>query len=106
MELDLTNDQQLLRDTAVRFIASRCPLPSVRQLIESDEGLPEDYLRAAGELGWVAMLVPEELGGGSVSGEGLCDAAIIAEVRGHALQPGPFVCMNVVAATIAAAGSP
>ena len=46
------------------------------------------------------MLVPEEHGGGSVSGEGLCDLAIIAEERGRALQPGPFVCMNVVAARV------
>lgn len=106
MELDLSSDQELLRETAARFIDATCPLPVVRELIGSETGLPSDYLRRAGELGWFAMLVPKELGGGSVSGEGLCDLAIIAEERGRALQPGPFVCMNVVAAALGAAGSP
>jgi alkylation response protein AidB-like acyl-CoA dehydrogenase len=106
MELDLSSDQELLRDTTARFIDATCPLPVVRQLIGSETGLPAGYLRSVGELGWFAMLVPEEHGGGSVSGDGLRDLAIIAEERGRALQPGPFVCMNVVAAALAAAGSP
>ena len=91
MELDLTSEQELLRDTAARFIGATCPLPMVRQLIGSETGVPADYLRAAGELGWFSMLVPEEMGGGSVSGAGLSDIAIIAEERGRVLQPGPFV---------------
>jgi alkylation response protein AidB-like acyl-CoA dehydrogenase len=106
MELDLTSEQELLRETAARFIDATCPLPVVRQLIGSETGLPEDYLRAAGELGWFAMLVPDELGGGTVSGAGLPDLAIVAEERGRALQPGPFVDMNVVATALAAGGSP
>ncbi len=106
MELGLTSEQELLRETAARFIDATCPLPVVRQLIGSESGLPADYLRAAGQLGWFAMLVPEDLGGGSVSGAGLADLAIVAEERGRALQPGPFVCTNVVAAALAAGGTP
>jgi alkylation response protein AidB-like acyl-CoA dehydrogenase len=106
MELGLSNDQELLRETAARFIDATCPLPMVRELIGSESDLPSDYLRRAGELGWFALLVTEELGGGSVSGDGLRDLAIIAEERGRALQPGPFVGMNVVAAALAGAGTP
>jgi alkylation response protein AidB-like acyl-CoA dehydrogenase len=105
MELGLTSEQELLRETAARFIDETCPLPLVRQLIGSQTGLPAEYLRAAGQLGWFAMLVPEDLGGGSVSGAGLADTAIVAEERGRALQPGPFVCTNVVAAALAADGT-
>jgi alkylation response protein AidB-like acyl-CoA dehydrogenase len=106
MELDLTGEQELLRDTAARFIDAACPLPTVRQLIGSETGMPPDYLRDAGGLGWFALLVPEDLGGGTVSGAGLSDLAIVAEERGRALQPGPFVGMNVVAAALAGAGTP
>ncbi len=106
MELGLSSDQELLRETAARFIDATCPLPMVRELIGSESDLPAGYLGRAGELGWFALLVPEELGGGSVSGEGLRDLAIIAEERGRALQPGPFVGMNVVAAALATAGTP
>jgi alkylation response protein AidB-like acyl-CoA dehydrogenase len=106
MELGLSSDQELLRETAARFIDTACPLSAVRRLIGSESGLPSGYIRGAGELGWFAPLVPEELGGGSVSGEGLRDLAIIAEERGRALQPGPFIGMNVAAAALAAAGTP
>ena len=52
------------------------------------------------------MLVPEELGGGSVSGNGVLDATLIAFERGRRLQPAPFVGTNVVAYALARAGSP
>lgn len=105
MELDLTSDQDLLRDTSARFIESTCPLPVVRSLVDSASGMLPGYAAAAAELGWFAFLVPEEFGGGSVSGDGLADLAIIAEERGRGLQPGPFVSMNVVAAALVADGS-
>ena len=104
MELDLTPDQELLRASAARFMDASCPTTVVRQLFDSVTGLPENYLHDAAELGWFAPLVPEELGGGSVSGEGLCDLAVIAEERGRRLQPGPFTPMNVVADALAAEG--
>src|SRR5262249_1051741 len=65
----------------------------------------EAYRKQAAELGWFSMLVPEEQGGGSVSGDGVLDAALIAYRRGALLQPGSFVGTNVVADAIARAGS-
>jgi alkylation response protein AidB-like acyl-CoA dehydrogenase len=106
MELDLLSDQELLRATAAKFIEEACPLATVRELADSPTGLPPEYLEKVGELGWFAMLVPEDLGGGSVSGEGLRDLALIAEERGRGLQPGPFVPMNVVADAVARRGTP
>jgi alkylation response protein AidB-like acyl-CoA dehydrogenase len=107
MELTLTDDQELLRDTAVRFMEDACPLETVRRLFDEGGGtdLPGNYLRDAAELGWFSLLVPEEFGGGSISGDGLRDAAIVAEERGRRLQPGPFVAMNVVAGALARAGT-
>jgi len=105
MERELTSDQELLRAATRRFIGAACPLSMVRQLADGTSTLPPDYLREAAELGWFAPLVPEEHGGGSVSGDGLRDAALIATERGRALQPGPYISMNVVAAALVAAGS-
>jgi alkylation response protein AidB-like acyl-CoA dehydrogenase len=106
VELALGDDQALLRETAAKFIEGVCPLTQVRALAESEDGVDADYLRQAAELGWFAMLVPEEFGGGSISGESVRDLAIVAEERGRGLQPGPFVPMNVVAAALARAGTP
>jgi alkylation response protein AidB-like acyl-CoA dehydrogenase len=105
VDIPLSTDQELLRATAERFIRENCPLETVRQLADSESGIDRDYLRQAGELGWFAMLVPEEFGGGSVSGDGLSDAAVVATERGRVLQPGPFVPTNVVADALAHQGS-
>jgi alkylation response protein AidB-like acyl-CoA dehydrogenase len=105
VEIVLGDDQALLRDTAAKFIEATCPLIEVRALADTDDGVAADYIRQAAELGWFAMLVPEEFGGGSISGEGLRDLAVIAEERGRGLQPGPFVSMNAVAHALARSGS-
>ncbi len=52
------------------------------------------------------MLVPEELGGGCVSGGPLADLSLVAEEMGRRVSPGPLVPTNVVAAAIARSGSP
>jgi alkylation response protein AidB-like acyl-CoA dehydrogenase len=105
MDLDLTSDQELFRVTTSRFIESTFPMTTVRAVSDADGAVDAEYLAQAGELGWFAMLVPDALGGGSISGDGVRDAAIVAEERGKLLQPGPFVAMNVVAHAIAAHGS-
>jgi alkylation response protein AidB-like acyl-CoA dehydrogenase len=105
MHPQLTPDQRLLAQTTERFIADRMPLSRVRELVDSGDSASEAYWRAAGEIGWFAMLAPEELGGGSVSGRGLLDAAILAELRGRHLQPGAFVDTNVCVSALARNGS-
>lgn len=105
MDLDLTDDQQLLRDTTARFIEETLPLGEVRRCIDDLTPTPADYVRQSAELGWFSLVVPEELGGGSVSGRGIEDAALVAFERGKALQPGPFAAANAVALALAVAGS-
>jgi len=104
VDIDLSHDQQLFRETTARFIEARCPMEMVRQM--ADDPLRRDpaIVRDAGELGWFAMFVPEEFGGGSVSGSPMRDAVIVAEERGRSVQPGPFVATNVVAFALAEAG--
>ena len=107
MELRLTDDQKLLRETTERFITDACPLEKVRRVAEGRDELDSAYRSTAAELGWFSLLVPEERGGGNVSGAGLRDVAIVAEERGRRLQPGPFVGMNVLAHALAEVeGSP
>jgi alkylation response protein AidB-like acyl-CoA dehydrogenase len=105
VDLELSDEQELLRDTTARFIESECPLTRVRELIDDPVGFDGDYLRKSAEIGWFGALVPEEFGGGSVSGSGLLDAAVIAEERGRLVQPGPFLPMNVVGFALATAGT-
>jgi alkylation response protein AidB-like acyl-CoA dehydrogenase len=103
VDVDLSGDQELLLQTTNRFIESTCPLTEVRSLSAGNRDAGPEYRRQAAELGWFAFLVPEAHGGGSVSGNGPLDAALVATARGAHLQPGPFVGTNVTAYALAAA---
>src|SRR5260370_4339057 len=105
MDLELSDDQQLFRETTARFIDARCPIPRVRELAEHAVAHDPALLGEAGALGWFALFVPEEHGGGTVSGSAVRDAVIVAEERGRFVQPGPFVATNVVAFALARDGN-
>ena len=51
------------------------------------------------------MFVPEDYGGGSVSGRPVCDAVIAAEELGRVVAPGPFAPVNTVAYALARSGT-
>jgi len=106
MEIQLSEDQQLFRETCRRALEARTPLSRVRELIDDPVGYDPAVWAQGGELGWYAMLVPEQYGGGSMSGEGLVDATIVAEELGRMIHPGPFHATNVVASALAEAGTP
>lgn len=104
MDLELTADQKLFRTTSKKFLDNETPLTKVRELAEGTEGFDRDWWSRGAELGWAAMLVPEELGGGSVSGQGLVDLTIVAEEMGRLVAPGPLLATNVVIAGLVHAG--
>lgn len=106
LDLPLSDDLDILRAATLRFTQSEWPIEKLRAAADGRPAIEPGYLQRAGELGWFAALVPEEHGGGSISGTGLVDAAVVARERGRSLQPGPFVPMNVVADALARDGSP
>lgn len=103
MRFDLTADQRLLQSATAEFLEKSCPVSAARALHDAGRSFDREIWRRGAELGWASLIVPEELGGGSVSGEGLVDAAIIAEQFGRLAAPGPFLAVNVVAAALAEA---
>jgi alkylation response protein AidB-like acyl-CoA dehydrogenase len=105
MDTDATDDQRTLLDVSTRFMEETCPLAVVRDTEQRDAPFNESYRRQGAELGWFSMLVPEALGGGSISENGLVDATLIAYKRGSLLQPGSFVGTNVTALAVAESGS-
>jgi alkylation response protein AidB-like acyl-CoA dehydrogenase len=105
VRLDLDDDQALFHETSARFIQSELPLTATRGVHELPAGFERPWLRKVADLGWFAMLVPEDLGGGSVSGNGIVDLSILAELQGADAQPGPLIPMNLVAHAIARHGS-
>ena len=105
MEVTLSDDQEFFRDTTRKFLESECPITKVRDLAGSDAGFERDYWRQGAELGWTSLLVPEDLGGGSISGSGVVDLTLVADVFGATVAPGPLLPTNVVAAALARSGT-
>src|SRR5262245_33892207 len=94
MELNLTAEQGLLRDSAATFIAAAGPKVA-RGYRGKDPAFAPARLREAGELGWLGILVPEAAGGQAL---GLTELALVLQQAGRGL-----VCEPIGLATVAAA---
>src|SRR6476660_8508501 len=96
---DVANPEQMLfGSTAQAFLEKEASLGRVRKLHAEDVAFEVDWWRRAAELGWTSLLVPEELGGGSVSGDGVADLALVAELAGRTVAPGPLHPVSTVLA--------
>jgi alkylation response protein AidB-like acyl-CoA dehydrogenase len=99
------DDRAFLAETTRRFLQAEAPLTRVRELVDDPDGFDHAAWSQGAELGWFGLLVPQEHGGGSVSGEGVSDLAAIVEELGRMVFPGPVVPVNLVAAAVASRGS-
>lgn len=90
----------LFTSTTEAFLSKEASLRHVRDLHSSGESFDPAWWRRAAELGWTALLVPEELGGGSVSGDGIADLATVAELLGKTVAPGPLYPVSTVLAAL------
>jgi alkylation response protein AidB-like acyl-CoA dehydrogenase len=88
----------LFASTTQAFLLKEAPLRHVRELHADGVSFELLWWRRAAELGWAGLLVPEELGGGSVSGDGVADLAMVAEQLGKTVAPGPLYPVSVVLA--------
>jgi alkylation response protein AidB-like acyl-CoA dehydrogenase len=101
----LSDEQEMLVDASARFMDTALPLSAVRARSEGTDGSDTSYAATAGELGWFGLLAGEAHGGGSVSGNGVVDAAVVGAERGARLQPGPFAGHGVFVHTLSNAFS-
>jgi alkylation response protein AidB-like acyl-CoA dehydrogenase len=100
----ITDDQREF-DGAVRgYLAERFDLDAVRGVVEDagGDGQPASLWKAAGEQGWLAVLVPEEHDG---LGLGLVEAQVIARALGAGVAPGPWRGTVLAAEAVRLAGS-
>jgi alkylation response protein AidB-like acyl-CoA dehydrogenase len=96
---DVANPEVLLfASTTQSFLEKEVPLSRLRELHAAGTSFEADWWRRAAELGWTSLLVPEELGGGSVSGDGVADLALVAELAGKTVAPGPLHPVSTVLA--------
>jgi len=105
MLLSPSSDQEFFRETTARFLAEKSPITEVRRLADDPVGYDAGWWRQGAELGWTSLLIGEDHGGGSISGDGLIDLTLVAAEFGRAVAPGPLVGTNVVGATLSEVGA-
>lgn len=79
MDFGLTDEQELLRQTARDFVKQSCPPEQAKKWDETGE-FPSSLFGGMAELGWFGLPFPEEDGGG---GGGPVELALIAEELGR-----------------------
>jgi alkylation response protein AidB-like acyl-CoA dehydrogenase len=103
MDIGFTEQQELLRETARRFLESECDTRLVRARMAEPAAVTDEFWRKLAQQGWLGILFPEDEGG---SGLGLVDLVVLMEQMGRAVMPGPFLSTVLLGgAAIAEAGS-
>ena len=93
MDLDFTEEQQMLRDTVRGLCAQRAPVDIVRKMEDDPIGYPPDFWQQLGALGVTGLLLPEEFGGAGMSA---LEGTIVYEELGSALAPSPHFASAVM----------
>ncbi len=103
VDFELSEDQVSLAELIGLIVAGRFPLERVRRAEEGRQVVDADDWSALGEAGVFSVTLAESAGG---IGLGLADAAVVFEVLGRGLVPGPLVASQLAAALRGADGAP
>jgi acyl-CoA dehydrogenase len=89
MDLVLSEEQELLQQTAREFVAGRSSFKRLRALREGDDdGFSRALWQEMGRLGWLGIVLPVEHGG---LGLGYVDLMVVMEELGRGLMPEPML---------------
>lgn len=95
MDFGFSEEQEMLRDAAKRFLADNCSTKFVRQMMADDTAHDAAFWQKLVGQGWPGMLIPEEYGGTNGT---FLDLTVVIEEMGKALLPGPFFAAALLGA--------
>ncbi|PWE18002.1 acyl-CoA dehydrogenase [Marinicauda salina] len=98
MTFVLSDEEQMLRDSARSFLAQSAPVAALRKLRDEKnaEGFDRGLWTSMAEMGWCGVLVPEAHGGVEM---GNAAAGVLLMEMGRTLAASPFLSTSVLAAT-------
>jgi alkylation response protein AidB-like acyl-CoA dehydrogenase len=88
MRFELSEEQQLIRDSVAEFLERRCPPARVRAIAEDGAAFDPELWAGLAEQRYLGVNLPESCGGMDLSP---VELAVIAEEIGRACMPGPFL---------------
>lgn len=97
MNFAFTEEQELLRETARRFLDDKVPSEVVRKLMESHDGYDPAHWSEVAQMGWQAMAIPEKYGGAGFS---FLETIVLMEEMGRSLIPIPFLSTVILSSNL------
>jgi len=96
MSLVLTEEQELIKQTAAEFLKENAPVTHLRELRDTKDatGFSKKLWKEMAELGWPGIPFAEEHGG---AGLGFAELGVVLEECGRTLAPYPFLSTVVLA---------
>ncbi len=93
MNFDLTSEQQLLKDSAERFVADNYSLEARIKITDGEPGFSKAHWQTFGELGWLGLPFTEADGG---FGGGPIETMLLMECFGRGLVVEPYLASIVL----------
>ena len=95
LDLDFTEEQQMLREMVRGLCAQFSPIDKVRELEDDPDGIARELWEQFGELGICGLMLPEAHGGSAM---GLLEGVVLYEELGRSLAPVPHFVSCVLSA--------
>ena len=102
MDFELSEDQGMLVDTVRDFIRKDSPVERLRKLRDTDRAWDAATWKKMGELGWLGVMFPEDVGGAGMSFQ---EMGLILEQLGTTLVPEPIIPLVIAGVILREAGS-
>jgi alkylation response protein AidB-like acyl-CoA dehydrogenase len=96
MAFVLTEEQQMLRDSALSFASEKLPVSQLRALRGKGEAFDKTAWKDMVELGFTGVLIPEEFGG---SGFGYVGLGQVLEAQGRTIASSPLLSTALIGAS-------
>ncbi len=97
MDLEFTDEQEMLRETVRGVCSSYASLATVREVEDDPIGYPLELWKQLGALDLIGLMIPSEYGGSEMS---LLDGVVVYEELGRALAPSPHFASAVMSAGV------
>ena len=102
MDLEFTQEQTLLADSAARFLEDNYDLPQRRERVASELGFSSKLWGEMAELGWLGLRLPERFGGFDA---GAVESALIMEAVGKSIAVEPILSTGITGAIAISLGA-
>ena len=102
MDLSLSVEHSILRDSVERFVRESYPSNKRRNFVDESKGFLQENWQKFSKLGWLGLNLPEEFGG---NGGSAVDTMVVAEALGPGLILEPFLETVVIGSKLIQVGS-